>query len=135
MANTYTIFISHSWKYDSKYNDLRNLLDKRTYFSYEALEATKNTPINSENATYIKKVLKVRIKNSIIVLALAGIYASYSEWMKWEIDTALELGIPIVGVAPWGQINLSQYVVNGAVEIVRWNTEPIVTAIRKHAKN
>ena len=88
MANTYTIFISHSWKYDSKYNDLRNLLDKRTYFSYEALEATKNTPINSENATYIKKVLKERIKNSNIVLALAGIYASYSEWMKWEIDTA-----------------------------------------------
>ena len=134
MANTYTIFISHSWSYDSEYTDLINLLDKRTYFNYEALEATKKTPINSENATYIKKVLKERIKNSNIVLALAGIYASHSEWMKWEIDTALELGIPIIGVAPWGQINLSQYVVKGSKEIVRWNTEPIVNAIRKHAK-
>ena len=66
---------------------------------------------------------------------MAGVHASHSEWMQWELDKALELGIPIVGVAPWGQERVSQVVSSRAKEIVRWNTEPIVTAIRKHAKN
>ena len=65
---------------------------------------------------------------------MAGIYASHSEWMQWELDKALELGIPIVGVAPWGQERVSQIVSSRAKEIVRWNTEPIVNAIKKYAK-
>jgi hypothetical protein len=54
--------------------------------------------------------------------------------MTWELDKALELNVPIVGVAPWGQERVSKTVSDRAKEVVRWNTESIVTAIRKWAK-
>lgn len=54
--------------------------------------------------------------------------------MKWELDKAVEKGMPIIGVIPRGQERISSIVSNRAIEIVHWNTESIVSAIRKHAK-
>jgi hypothetical protein len=113
---------------------LQNLLNSRGYFNVEFTEASKYVPINSENATYVKSRLKSKIINSDIVLALAGVYASHSDWMIWELDTAVSNSIPIVGVIPRGQERISQEVYNRSKEDVRWNTESIVEAIRKHAK-
>lgn len=134
MVKKYTIFVSHSWDHSDDLNNLHNLLSNRGYFSYDSQEVTKYAPINSANATYIKKCLRERIKNSNIILALAGIYASHSDWMKWEIETAKELGIPIVGIIPRGQERISQLVYANSIYDVRWNTESIVQAIRDYAK-
>jgi hypothetical protein len=134
MAKEYHIFISHSWAYPDDLKNLRKLLNERGYFNVEFEEASADEPINSENAVYIKNRLKQKISNSNIVLGIAGIYASYSDWMTWELDKALELNVPIVGVAPWGQERVSTTVSDRAKEVVRWNTESIVTAIRKWAK-
>lgn len=134
MVKTYTIFVSHSWDHSNDLMSLHNLLSKRGYFSYDSQEVTKFSPINSLNATYIKQRLRERIRNSNIVLALAGIYASHSDWMKWEIETAKELGIPIVGIIPRGQERISQTVYANSIADVRWNTESIIQAIRNYAK-
>jgi hypothetical protein len=134
MAKTYNVFISHSWAYLDDLKNLRNLLNSRGYFNVEFEEATPDEPINSENAEYIKRRLREKIRNADIVLGLAGIYASYSDWMEWELDTALKNNIPIVGVVPRGQERISQVVYSRSKEDVRWNTESIVTAIRKWAK-
>ena len=99
----------------------------------EFLEASKKVPINSANAPYVKSVLKKRIFESNIVLAIAGVYASHSEWIIWELNTAYGNLIPIVGVIPIGQMNISAEVSNRSKENVRWNTEKIVAAIRKWA--
>ena len=134
MSKTYSIFISHSWDHSDDLEALHKLLNDRKYFCYESMEATKFEPIDSENAKYIKSVLKRRIEDSNMVLALAGIYASHSDWMKWEIETAKSLGIPIVGVIPRGQQRISQVVFVNSIADVRWSTESIVQAIRDHAK-
>jgi|SRR5690554_677539 hypothetical protein len=134
MAKDYKIFVSHSWAHSDDLTALQNLLNSRGYFNVEFTEASKDVPINSENATYVKSRLKSKIINSDIVLALAGVYASHSDWMIWELDTAVSNSIPIVGVIPRGQERISQEVYNRSKEDVRWNTESIVEAIRKHAK-
>jgi hypothetical protein len=134
MAKEYYIFISHSWKYPEDLENLRNLLRNRGYFNVEFEEASADEPINSENATYIKQRLKQKIGKSNIVLGIAGMYASYSEWMAWELDKAMELNVPIVGVIPRGQERISMTVSSRSKEDVRWNTESIVEAIRKWAK-
>jgi hypothetical protein len=134
MAKNYKIFISHSWSYSSDLTDLQNLLNSRGYFNVEFTEASKDVPINSTNATYIKAKLRAKISTSDVVLALAGIYASHSDWMPWELDTAKSLGIPIIGVIPRGQERISQEVYSRSVVDVKWNTESIVEAIRNHAK-
>lgn len=134
MAKDYKIFISHSWSYTEDLEVLQKLLNTRGYFNVTFLEATKKRPIDSENAAYVKTVLKARILQSDIVLALAGVYASHSDWMIWELETAKANIIPIVGVIPRGQERISTEVYSRSIVDVKWNTESIVDAIRTHGK-
>lgn len=134
MAKTYKLFISHRWEYDNLLQNLKNLLNERGYFSAEYYQIEKGCPINSENASVIKANITKRLKESDVVLAIAGVSASYSEWMQWEMDKALELGLKIVGVIPRGNERISQEVYKRSVEDVRWNTESVVEAIRKYSK-
>lgn len=134
MTKQYKIFISHSWQYSDTLEELRNLINERSHFSATYEESTKDTPIDSENESYVKTRLAQKIGNSDIVLALAGVYASHSSWMEWELDKAIDLGIPIVGVIPRGQERISTIVSSRSIVNVRWNTESIIAAIRKHAK-
>ena len=134
MAKTYSIFISHSWQNSDALESLRRLLNDRGYFNVEFEEVSKDEPINSINASYIKTRLAEKIRNSDVVLGLAGMYASHSDWMEWELDKALDLNIPIVGVVPRGQERISTTVSSRSKVDVRWNTESIVAAIREYAK-
>ncbi len=134
MAKSYKIFISHSWNYVDDLRNLRSLLESRGYFNVDFQEVPPHDPINSVNASYIKTKLKERIINSDIVLGIAGMYASYSDWMAWELDTAYSSKIPIIGVIPRGQERVSQAVTKYAISTVRWNTESIVEAIRIYSK-
>lgn len=133
MAKNYNVFISHSWSHVDDLINLRNLLQSRGYFNVNFTEVPPMHPINSINSYYVKQKLSERIESSDVVLGIAGIYASHSDWMEWELDKASQKGIPIIGVAPRGQIYTSKVVSDRADEIVRWNTESIVDAIRRHA--
>ena len=134
MAKTYHIFISHSWQNSDALEGLRRLLNDRGYFNVEFEEVSKDEPINSTNAYYIKRRLAEKIGNSNVVIGLAGMYASHSDWMEWELDKAIELDIPIIGVIPRGQERISTTVSSRSVVDVRWNTESIVGAVRTYAK-
>ncbi|WP_436896268.1 TIR domain-containing protein [Enterobacter hormaechei] len=133
MAKEYNIFISHSWTYHETLEALRTLISDRPYFNASYSEVSRDEPINSVNAAYIKSILKKKILSSNVVIGIAGIYASHSEWISWELDTALANGIPVIGVVPYGAERVSSIVSTRAVEVVRWNTESIIAAIRKHA--
>ncbi|ASJ41575.1 TIR domain-containing protein [Vibrio vulnificus] len=133
MAKDYKVFISHSWSNSDDLTKLRELLEGRGYFNIEFKEVSKFEPIDSDNATYIKSRLRQKISDSDIVIGLAGVYASHSDWMVWELDTALNKDIPIIGVIPRGNVRSSTAVTSRSKEDVRWNTESIVAAIRKHA--
>ena len=134
MAKEYKIFISHSWQHTDTLEALRNLLNARGYFSANYEESTKDKPINSDDESYVKRQLAQKIGGSDVILALAGVYASHSSWMQWELDKAIELGIPVIGVIPRGQDRISTEVSSRSVVDINWNTESIVSAIRKHAK-
>jgi hypothetical protein len=112
---------------------LRTLLKSRGYFHVEFEESTPIEPINSDDNYYVRKRLREKIKNSDIVLGIAGVYATHSEWIRWEMQTALENEIPIVGVIPRGQLKISTVVEAYSINTVCWNTESIVEAIRKYA--
>ena len=133
MAKLYKVFVSHSWGHVDDLRRLRNLLQNRGYFKVEFMEASPENPILSDKNRSIRVVLSNRIEQSDVVLGIAGLYASYSDWIEWELDKAIEKGIPIIGVIPRGQINISRIVADRAEETVRWNTESIVAAIRRNA--
>ena len=123
MTKTYKIFISHFWTYVNDLKLLRNLLESRGYFCVEFPEFPPTDSVNSMNTYYIRQRISERIAISDIVLGIAGIYASCSDWMKWELDKAAEKGIPIIGVIPRGQERIFSIVSNRAIEIVHCNTK------------
>lgn len=133
MAKTYHVFISHSWDHVNDLKRLRKLLEQRDYFHVEFTEATPENPIRSVKTKDIRMKLRHRIKQSDIVLGIAGMYASYSDWMRWELNRAKDYHIPIIGIIPRGQKKISKVVSNRAKENVGWNTENIVNAIRRNA--
>lgn len=134
MTKIYKIFISHSWTYTDTLESLRKLLDSRGYFAATYEESTKDKPINSDDESYVKRSLAGKIANSDIVIGLAGMYASHSDWIAWELDKAIELKVPVIGVTPHGQERVSKVVSDRALEVVKWSTESIVRAVREHAK-
>lgn len=134
MAKTYKVFISHSWGHDDALQSLKNIMDNRGYFFVEYTQVEKSHPINSFNDSVIKANITKHLKESDIVLAIAGVYATYSDWMIWEMEKAKELGLKVVGVIPWGQERISQEVYKRSIIDVRWNADSIVDAIRNYSK-
>ena len=133
--NTYNLFISHSWKYSDAYEKLVSLLDTRRYFCYRNYSVPFNDPINNANND---KQLKEAIWNQMLpascVLVLAGVYSTYSKWINIEVEMARK-GFykpkPVIAIEPWGSERTSSFVKQNADEIVKWQTESIVNAIRR----
>lgn len=134
MSKTYSLFISHSWAHDDVLQNLKSLIDGRGYFQAEYTQVEKDCPIDSERSSVIKSNITKRLEQSDVVLAIEGVFASYSDWMQWEMDKAKELGLKIIGVVPRGQERISQQVFARSISDVHWNADSIVEAIRKYSK-
>ena len=133
----YNLFISHSWKYGDAYYQLINLLDNAGYFSYKNYSVESSNPITIYNKNYyeseLMNKLRVQMRTCHVVLILAGVYSSYSEYIQMEIQIAKELNKPIIAIEPWASERTSIVVKNSAKCIVKWNTSSIVDAIRKYS--
>ncbi|MFN7022154.1 MAG: TIR domain-containing protein [Phycisphaerales bacterium] len=127
----YKVFISHAWKYNEDYNRIVKFLNEAPNFIWENLSVPEHDPIkNSEQLTY---ELNAQMRPANVFLILAGMYVAHSDWIQYEINFARRIGRPIIGIRPWGAVNMPLAVQMGADEIVGWNTDTIVSAIRHHA--
>lgn len=131
----YRLFISHAWKYGDDYIRLTNLLDNAPRFSYWNYSAPQEKPLFPSGTPYtnndIARKITDKIAPSQVTLVISGMYTAYSDWMRYEIDESLRMGKPIIGIIPWGNNTIPQYVRTHADDIVGWNTASIVSAIRK----
>ena len=129
----YRLFISHAWDYHDDYIRLVNLLKEANNFSWINYSVPRDEKFKKMSTLQLKEELRQQIRPVNCFLALAGVYMSYSDWIQFEIDFAVSLGKPIIGVRPWGNTNVSTAVSSVAKEIVGWNTDSIVSAIRKYS--
>lgn len=134
---THHLFISHSWTYGSQYKNLVKLLEERSYFRFKDYSVPRDDPIhNARSVAALRAAIRQKMSPTSAVLILAGVYATYSKWIKEEIDLA-ESGFiirkPIIAVEPWGSERTSARVKNAADRVVGWNTESVVRAIRELA--
>lgn len=134
----YNLFISHSWNYSDAYKKLIQLLNNADRFEYRNYSVPKNDPIhNAPNQYLLKEAIKRQMNSANCVIILAGVYSSYSKWINVEIDLAKKgFGTPkrIIAIEPWGAEKTSAVVKAAADEIVKWNTQSIVDAIRRQSK-
>ena len=129
----YHILISHSWDYDSDYETIKGWLDKAVYFTWTNYSVPLSKPLDVNGKRELKNKLRSRIALCSCVIILSGMYVSYSEWIDYEIDTAVELGKPIIGVKPRGQERIPSKVSNNADVMVGWNSSSVVQAVRDYA--
>jgi len=72
--------------------------DKNDLFDFSFYDASVDVSVNSEDASYIKTVIKGRIKASSHLLCIVGKETHKSAWVTWEIETAIDLGKKLVAV-------------------------------------
>lgn len=138
MANVYNLFISHSWSYSDHYSRLIDLLNQRPYFYFKNYSITKDDPVHtSGSGKKLYNAIYNKMHNCHIVIIMAGVYSTYSDWINKEIEIAkneFSDPKPILAIKPWGNENISQVVRDNCDEIVNWNTESVVDAIRRLAR-
>lgn len=129
----YHIFISHAWRYDADYHRLVALLNNAPLFEWSNYSVPQHDPVDANNTAKLKKELTQQINPTSVVLIISGMYVPYREWIQYEIDESERLGKPIIGIRPRGAERLPKEVQKAAKEMVGWNTDSIVAAVRKYA--
>ncbi|MBQ6603628.1 MAG: TIR domain-containing protein [Eubacterium sp.] len=129
----YHILISHSWDYNRHYETIKGWLNASSYFQWTDYSVPITNPLNVNGVNELKQRIKDRISLCSCVIILSGMYVAYSNWIDFEIDTAVAMGKPIIGVKPWGQERIPAKVQNNAVIMVGWNSSSVVEAVRKYA--
>lgn len=127
----YRLFVSHSWEYSDEYEKIVDLLDDANYFEFRNYSVPEEDAIDADSNEELEEALREgQIKPASVVVVLAGLYSSYSDWIGREIRIAEDEDKAILGVEPWGRDNTSNYVERHADQMVGWNTDSIVEAIR-----
>ncbi|HEX8396784.1 MAG TPA: TIR domain-containing protein [Pyrinomonadaceae bacterium] len=130
---TYNLFISHSWSYNSDYIRLVSLLKNASNFKWRNYSVPLDDPLAGGSDKKLAEEINNQIRLTNAVLIISGMYVSYRKWIQFEIDLADSFNKPIIGIQPWGSTKTPSAVERSAVDVVGWNTNSIVDAIRKHA--
>lgn len=133
MIKNRNLFISHSWAHNDAYDKLVVLLEAQPRFRYSNYSVPKNDPVhNAPTKKALYDAIKTQIRFCDVIIIMAGVYSTHSEWINKEIKISKEdFSKPILAVKPWGQINVSTVVKQAANEMVNWNGSSIVAAIRR----
>ena len=129
----YHILISHSWDYNMHYETIRGWLNDTPFFLWTDYSVPITRPLTVSGVNELKQKIRDRISLCRCVIILSGMYVVYSDWIDFEIDTAVSMAKPIIGVKPWGQERIPTKVQNNAIDMVGWNSDSVVKAVRKYA--
>ncbi len=132
--NDIYLFISHSWKYNDQYEKLVELLKNRGYFRFRNYSVPQKDPLDITGRQYeneLREAIRNQMSLAQVVLIIAGKYVAYSDTIQMEIDLASEMGKPIIAIRPYGANQISSYAERVADELVSWNADSIVAAIRR----
>jgi hypothetical protein len=128
----YGVFICHDWEYNRDYYRICDFLDDAEYFRWSNLSVPEHEPLATDES--LERNLRNQIRPADVMLVVAGMEAARSAWMKWEINFARRIGTPIVGIRPWGGIQIPNLISRSSRDIVGWNGGSIVSAVRRYAR-
>ena len=130
VLRTYRLFISHAWDYSDDYWRVVEFLNEAANFRWENLSVPEHDPVTAEDLEY---ELRNQMRPADAFLIIAGMYASYREWIDFELSFAQRIGRPIIAIVKWGSERVPVAIQNSATELVGWNSASIVQAIRSRA--
>ena len=115
------VFISFKAEDKPQVDGLR-LLAKNPNYELELYDESVRAAIDSNDAAYIKRVIREKISRAGVVLCLVSADTHTSAWVRWELETAIEMKKPILAMAVKG---LTQAVlpapIRNRVKFYAWN--------------
>lgn len=130
--HNYRLFLSHAWRYSEGYERIVRFINEANNFTWSNYSVPEAKAFENLSKSQLEEKLREQIRPTQCVVILAGMYVAHSGWIQFEIDFAKSLNKPIIGVVPWAAERTPVAVSNAAVEMVRWNSASIVSAIRTH---
>jgi hypothetical protein len=124
--------VSHSWKYSDHHERIEAFLDDEDQLEWQNFSVPEDDPLEFDDTNDLRQQLYQQVRQANVVIGVAGMYVSYSEWIEEEIEMAEHFEKPIIGVRPHGNEQLPAVVSETADEIVGWRQQSIVNAIAKH---
>jgi hypothetical protein len=93
-------------------------------------ETSLKVPVNSEDGSYVKQVLREKIGRASVLVCLIGNATAWSKWVDWEIRTAQELGKGTCGVRlKESRGRTPPVLVEAGAPVARWDMPEIIAAI------
>ncbi|QAU49673.1 TIR domain-containing protein [Bradyrhizobium guangzhouense] len=124
------IFISFDYDNDAHYKNLLLAWDKNKEFDFELYNGSLKDAINSTNATYIKSKIKPLIAKASHLLCIVGKQSASSDWITWEIQTAVDAKKKLIGVKVEKAYDSPKPLINnGATWALSFNFDAIKKAV------
>ena len=127
------VFISHSWRYESHFEEVTGLLDDARGFEYFDHSVSSDSPLDAQLPNHLRSKLRDQIRSTSVVLVLSGMYVAHSDWIQEELEMAKEMNKPIIGVIPSENERVPSTVQSHATELVDADGGEILDAIEQHA--
>ena len=129
------LFISHSWDHSDDYVSLVNLLKRIDHFVFYNYSVPEHDPLSADGDKELMQELSDQLRGCHVLIVIASMYPSYSEWIQNEVLIANVYGKPVLGVIPRGQKRISSFVKTYADKLVRWNSKSVIKAIFELMEN
>lgn len=92
------IFISYDYDNDRNYKNTLKMWDANGTFDFSFDDHSADISINSTDADAIKRAISAKINKATYFTCIVGEKTHRSNWVKWEIEKAVELEKRIVAV-------------------------------------
>lgn len=92
------MFISFDYENDKHYKNLLVAWDQNDLFDFEFYDESVSVAVNSDDAKYIRSVIRKKIEVADALLCIVGEETHKSGWCAWEIETAKGLKKGLLGV-------------------------------------
>lgn len=94
-------------------------------------------PFDSEDAEYIKRGIRERIRQSSVTVCYVTENTAKSKWMDWEIRESIKLGKAVIAMYKGGSPprNLPTAIKDLGIKLIPWSHEEITRAIERITKS
>lgn len=93
-------------------------------------------PFDSENAEYIKRGIRERIRQASVTICFLTENTVQSKWVDWEIRESLKLSKGVIAMYQGERppANLPPFIKEFDIKLVPWNQTQIMSAINEAAE-
>lgn len=92
------VFISFDHD-DRKQIDGLRLLNRTDAYEIEFYDESLQTAVDSENETYVRRVIRDKINRASVTVCLIGARTHLSKWVAWELEESDTKGNKIIAMA------------------------------------